>query len=52
VLVHVFNPAIEFGLKDDSGPDCNRAAIFRNAREKFSIADFEHDIPSIYPTYP
>src|SRR5262245_42710888 len=28
-----FNPAIEFGLKDDSGSDCNRAEIFRKAWE-------------------
>jgi hypothetical protein len=35
---------IEFGLLDDSVPDCNGAKIFRKAWEEFSSADFKHDI--------
>src|SRR5262245_60714525 len=35
---------IEFGLQNDSVPDCNGAEIFRKAWEKFCSADFKHDI--------
>ena len=43
-MVDRFNPAIQFDLKDRSGPDCNRAVILCKAGKKFSIADFEQNI--------
>jgi hypothetical protein len=31
IMIDCFNPVIEFGLQDNSVPDCNETEIFRKA---------------------